>query len=72
MAVSKRTYLDWKQQSVTEELIKNLSEAIEDLAGQMVARRDSNPLDDQYLKGWIQGLADAIEWVPEFIKEEDE
>lgn len=72
MAVSKQAYLEWKKQTVTEEFHKNLVEAVEDLAGSLVGRRESNQLDDQYLKGWIKGLADSIEWVPEFIKEEDE
>jgi hypothetical protein len=70
--VSKEEYLDWKNSPVTEELARDLKQGIEGVVGILISRREHQPTDDQYLKGWIKGLVDALEWTPEIKQEEEE
>lgn len=72
MPVTKEMFREWKESLVTQEVQQAMLEAISIAAANILNRRDSNPLDDQYLKGFIKGLTEACETEPEIIKEEDE
>lgn len=72
MPVSKEMYLEWKDSVVTREIKQYMLDAVNSAAAAILNRRDSNPLDDQYLKGFIRGLSEALEAEPEIIKEEED
>ncbi len=72
MPVSKEMYLEWKDSVVTQEIKQYMLEAVNSAAAMILNRRDSNPLDDQYLKGFIKGLTEALETEPEIIKEKED
>jgi len=65
-------FREWKESVVTQEVRQAMLEAVSNAAANILNRRDSNPLDDQYLKGFIRGLTEAIETEPEIIKEEED
>jgi hypothetical protein len=71
MAIEKASYVEWKNNVVTEEYKKVLKEGIEMVVGRLVSVQDSDHSQDQYLRGWIRGMVESLEWEPEF-KEEDE
>lgn len=72
MPVTREMFREWKDSVVTQEVRQAMLEAVSNAAANILNRRDSNPLDDQYLKGFIRGLTEAIETEPEIIKEEDD
>jgi hypothetical protein len=57
-------YKDWKSSPVTQQMLYELAEAATDPATKILNRRGSDPLDDQYLKGYIFGLSAAAGWKP--------
>jgi hypothetical protein len=69
--VQKEDWLEWKSNTVTEELYKDVRETVEALASKILTRVESNPSEDQYLKGFLKGLLEAIEWTPTFTEVED-
>ena len=72
MPVTREMFREWKESVVTQEVRQAMLEAVSKAAANILNRRDSNPLDDQYLKGFIRGLTEAIETEPEIIKEEED
>ncbi len=72
MPVTREMFREWKESVVTQEVRQAMLEAVSNAAANILNRRDSNPLDDQYLKGFIRGLTEAIETEPEIIKEEED
>ena len=66
----RQEFLDWRASPITQELLKTLSEGASGYVSSILNRRESNPLDDQYLKGVIQGLSIAAGWTPELVDEE--
>jgi hypothetical protein len=67
--ITKNQYIEWKSTEVTQQMEQDITEAVEVAAAEILVRRQSDPLDDQYLKGFIRGVQAAKEWEPEF--EED-
>lgn len=67
--ITKSQYVDWKSSPVTQELMQNIVEAVEENVAILVRRRSSEPLDDQYIKGYVRGVQAAIEWEPELVEE---
>jgi hypothetical protein len=63
-------YKDWKSSPVTQQMHQELAEAAQDPALRILNRRGSDPLDDQYLKGYIFGLSAASGWKPNLIDSE--
>lgn len=72
MPVTKEMFQEWKDSVVTKEVRQYMLDVVNSLAAQILNRRDSDPLDDQYLKGFIKGLSEAIEASPEIIKEKED
>lgn len=72
MPVTREMFREWKESVVTQEVRQAMLEAVSNAAANILNRRDSNPLDDQYLKGFIRGLTEAIETEPEIIREEED
>lgn len=72
MPVTREMFREWKESVVTQEVRQAMLEAVSNAAANILNRRNSNPLDDQYLKGFIRGLTEAIETEPEIIKEEED
>lgn len=70
MEITKTEYQDWKMSNVTREMEREAQETVIDMTLQIINRRESNPLDDQYLKGFLQGVQAIMDWRPEFIEEE--
>ncbi len=66
----KQEFKDWRSQDITQEFLKSLAEGANGFVEKILTRRESNPLDDQYLKGIIQGLSIAAGWMPELVDEE--
>ena len=69
--VDKQDFLEWRDSPVTEELKKNLQEAVEGIASRILTRQESNPMDDQFLKGLMRGLTETLEWVPDLREEQN-
>ena len=63
-------YKDWCSMPATKEMQRSLAEVAEQQALEILNRRESKPLDDQYLKGYILGLSAAAGWMPELIDDE--
>lgn len=69
--VSATEFDDWRTSKVTQQFYKDLQEVVYAASEQLVTRRQSDPLDDQFLKGFIKGIATVGEWVPELeVKDE--
>lgn len=66
----KQEFLDWRSSPITQELLKSISEGANGYVSTILNRRESNPLDDQFLKGIIQGLSLAAGWKPELIDDD--
>ena len=67
--ITKNQYVEWKSTEVTQQMEQDITEAVEVAAAEILVRRQSDPLDDQYLKGFIRGVQAATEWEPEFEEE---
>lgn len=65
--VHKEEFVSWRNQVVTQELKKELLEAIENAAMEILNRETPNLDRDQFLRGLIKGMNIAIEWNPEFF-----
>jgi hypothetical protein len=63
-------FYDWRSQAITQEFLKTLSDSANEFVATIVNRRESNPLDDQFIKGVIQGLSMAAGWKPELYTAE--
>jgi hypothetical protein len=57
-------FIDWRDSDITQEMYKAVSEVAGDTVGTILNRRESNPLDDQFLKGYLQGLSAVVGWKP--------
>ena len=66
----KQEFLDWRSSPITQEFLKAISEGANAYVATILNRRESNPLDDQYLKWIIQGLSISAAWQPEMVDEE--
>ena len=72
MAVAYEDFVAWKASKVTEEFTKDCQLAAADVASQILGRRDANVDDDQFCKGYLQGVSSILGWQPEFEKKEEE
>ncbi len=63
-------YKDWLSMPATKQMKAELAQVAEQQALEILNRRESKPLDDQYLKGYIFGLSAAAGWMPELIDDE--
>ena len=63
-------YKDWCSMPATKQMKNELASVAEQQALEILNRRESKPLDDQYLKGYIFGLSAAAGWMPELIDDE--
>jgi len=72
MAIKKEDYLHWRTSSVTKEMTEGVAEAATQIVQSLVTRSESNPMYDQYQRGYLRGVQAALEWEPEFILEEGE
>jgi hypothetical protein len=69
MTIEKSDYVDWRENSVTQAYRKAIQEAVETLVGRLVSSQDSDYAQDQYLRGWVRGMVEVLEWEPEFTEE---
>jgi hypothetical protein len=69
MALSKSDYIQWRDSKETQELMKELGEAAESVAQEVLTREDYNSDRDQFLKGYLKAIDQVIGWRPEFIEE---
>ena len=72
MAVLKEQWIEWREEPLTALWLSDAANLAETTAAEMLTRRQSNPMDDQYLKGFIAGLSACVGWVPPLIKENPE
>jgi hypothetical protein len=63
--ISKVEWGDWKRQELYQEMVKDIKEKVEVTAAEIVGRVDVNIERDQFLKGFIAGLAAVFDWQPE-------
>jgi hypothetical protein len=70
--ITKSQFNEWRNTEVTQAMFEEVREVIETVASEMLVRRNSDPQDDQYLKGYIRGIQAGMEWVPEFPPEDEE
>ena len=66
----KQEFYDWRASPITQELLKTIAESANEFALKMLNRRESVPLDDQYIKGVIAGLSLASGWSPNLVDED--
>lgn len=69
--VQRELFTDWYNHTVTLEFKQQVQEAIEDEVAKLVSASESIPAYDQYKRGVIRGLSTLLEWVPEFIKDDE-
>ena len=70
MSVKKEDFVDWRENQVTIQYKEDLLSGVNALAAQILNRRENNPMDDQYLKGFIKGLTEALDYEPDFQEED--
>ena len=68
MQVSRADFSDWQKQPITVAIAKDIAETVEVMIAQFLRRRESNPADDQWIKGYIEGVQSLLNWEPEFIE----
>lgn len=68
--ISKSEFYEWKESLVTKAQEEEAKETVIELTLALVNRRESNPSDDQFIKGWLQGVQAVMDWRPEFPQEE--
>ena len=68
----KDAFQAWRASDITQELFKELAQAAESAARVVLMRQDSNPTEDQFLKGYIKGLSQAIGFLPELVTDDGE
>lgn len=67
--ITKSQYQDWLSSPVTQEMYESVAITVEDLAANLINSRRSDPLDDQFIKGFIRGVQAGREWEPELVEE---
>lgn len=67
--VAKEQYVDWKNHPVTKEVFANIADVASDEAAKLINRRQEDWSDDQYVRGFIRGIQEIIDWTPEFDDE---
>jgi hypothetical protein len=67
---TEQDWKDWVHSPISQALYQEMQDRVIDFSQQILTRRVSNPLDDQYLKGCINAIAAIGEWSPEIIEEE--
>jgi hypothetical protein len=70
--VNKPDYLDWKNLEVTKTLFKDLTEAAEASASEILTRETFNSDRDMLLKGYLKAIDNVISWRPEFKEDQNE
>lgn len=71
MEIRKSEFLDWKNSLVTQVMTQSVAELAQELIANLVSKRESNPADDQWIKGYLQGIQAIMDWEPEFVQEEN-
>jgi hypothetical protein len=66
---SKQDFADWRDNDFTQDMLKTFAQAANETALTILNRRESNPTDDAYLKGYLRGLSDAAGYAPQLIDE---
>jgi len=70
MEIRKSEFLDWKNSLVTQVMAQSVAELAQEMIADLVMKRESNPADDQWVKGFLQGVQAIMDWEPEFVQEE--
>lgn len=67
--ISKEEFADWQRNPVTREMVKWISEQVEQAKETLASDAGINPLADRDLVGGITAFKDVLDWKPEFIEE---
>jgi hypothetical protein len=70
--ISKSEWSDFRKQELYQELLKDIISKVEVTGVEIITREDQNPDRDQFLKGFIAGLAAVVDWHPELEPDEVE
>ena len=68
--VTQSEFKQWQQGEIFQELKLTIEGNISIVASELVGRETPNPDRDQYLRGFVRGLAATLEWKPDFAAEE--
>lgn len=70
MEISKEDFVNWRSQAVTQAFLEVVLEIIDIEANHLAVHAGHNPLDDRYRAGHIRGLAELVDWVPDYIEDD--
>ncbi len=62
-------YREWRDSDLTRAMLQTIAETGESTVAQIMNRRTPNMMDDQYLKGFLQGISSVSGWQPKLIDE---
>jgi len=68
--VTQSEFKQWQQGELYQELKQTIEANISIVASELVGREQPAPDRDQYLRGFVRGLAATLEWKPDFSTEE--
>lgn len=68
--VTQSEFKQWQQGEIYQGLKDTIEANIGIVASELVGRERADPERDQYLRGFVRGLAATLEWKPEFGSEE--
>ncbi len=72
MAVfEKSEFAQWRNSDVHKEFVRFLKEEMEEKASVILNRAYPDGDQDMYIRGAIKAYASALEWEPEFKKDEE-
>ncbi len=67
--VLKQEFIDWRQQEITAALLETLAEKANLAVTEVIRRQAVDIGRDQFLKGYIAGLDEAVSFQPEYVPE---
>lgn len=67
--MTKEEYLDWLNHPVTAKFRTEVTDSMEKAASELFNRFEPDPVRDTYLKGFVGGVRELLEYEPEFTDE---
>lgn len=71
MQVRKSDFVEWKNHPVTHAVAESIAQIVEVEMAYLIGRRSSKPEDDQWIKGFVNGVKALLDWEPDFIEEDN-
>lgn len=66
MSFTREDYLLWKEHPVTKAMFEEVRETAEEIASEVLNRVEANHDRDQWIKGFLKGVATVRAYEPEY------